>query len=257
MRSAILMLAASLATGVVCGQGIQELVTQGAEVYAKSCATGYCHGVKGAAGGAPRLASRGFDETYIMTVTRTGVKGTAMQAFGASMPRRDLMAVVAYVSTLNGIATPNLGRGMPPPEAPVRALPADAKAGRELFFDALRGFARCSTCHALDGFGIAVTTPIATIPASVAALRDLATPAVKTATGSGESFPTLVLTQGVRETKVYDLTLPPPVMCVFTAGALKIADGSAWKHSSVVSGYQDAELASILSFLKAVVTPAP
>ena len=29
---------------------------RGAEVYIKSCATGYCHGVKGTAGGAPRLA---------------------------------------------------------------------------------------------------------------------------------------------------------------------------------------------------------
>jgi len=253
MRGALLMLAAGLASA----QGVQELVTQGAEVYAKSCATGYCHGVKGAVGGAPRLASRGFDETYIMTVTRVGVKGTAMQAFGTILPRRDLMAVVAYVATLNGIATPNLGRGMPAAEPPRRVLPADAAKGRELFFEAVRGFARCSTCHAVDGLGIAITTPIANIPANVAALRDLVTPAVKTATGPGESFPALVLTQGARETKVYDFTLPPPVMRVFPSGALKIADGSAWKHSSVIASYQDAELASILSFLKAVVTPAP
>ncbi len=238
-------------------QTMQELIARGAELYAKTCATGYCHGVKGAAGGAPRLASRGFDETYILTTTRVGVTGTAMQAFGTTLPRRDLMAVVAYVATLNGIASPNLGRGMPVAEVPPRVLPADAKIGRELFFDSVRGFARCSTCHALDGLGIAVTTPIANIPANVAALRELVTPQVKTATSGGDSFPALVLTQGVRETKVYDLTLPPPVLRVFPAGTVKVADGSAWKHSSVLGAYQDAELASILSFLRAVVTPAP
>src|SRR6185295_971611 len=114
--------------------------------------------------------------------------------------------------------------------------------GRALFFDSVRGFARCSTCHAADGLGIPVTTPISSVPENVAALRALATPQVKTATGAGESFPALVLTQGARETKVYDLTLPPPVLRVFPAGAIKIADGSAWKHSSVIASYRDAEL---------------
>src|SRR5260370_21359540 len=141
MRSVIFLLVPALAAA----QSMQEMIARGGEIFAKTCATGYCHGLKGAAGGAPRLASRGFDEAYILSTTRVGVKGTAMQAFATLLPRRDLMAVVAYVATLNGIANPNLGRGGPVAEAPVRTLPPDAAKGRELFFDAVRGFARCST----------------------------------------------------------------------------------------------------------------
>jgi mono/diheme cytochrome c family protein len=247
--AAALLLAATLASA----QGMQQLIARGQEVYAKTCATGYCHGVKGAAGGAPRLASRGFDEAFIMTVTRTGVKGTAMQAFGSILPRADLMAVVAYVATLNGIANPSLGRGgQAAAEAPQRQLPAEAARGRALFFEAVRGFARCSTCHQIDGFGIAVTTPISTIPVSAAALRELAAPQVKTATAGADSFPALVLTQGARETKLYDLTLPPPVLRTFASPMVKVADGSSWRHAAAIAGYQDAELDAILAYLRAV-----
>jgi len=184
------------------------------------------------------------------------LKGTAMQAFGTILPRADLSAVVAYVATLNGIANPSLGRGGPPPsEAPQRQLPAEAARGRALFFDALRGFARCSTCHQVDGLGIAVTTPISTLPANAAALRELATPQVKTATADGDSFPVLVLTQGARETKLYDLTSLPPVLRTFASSSVKVADGSSWRHASAISGYQDAELDAVLLFLQAVAAP--
>jgi mono/diheme cytochrome c family protein len=250
--------AAFFLAGVLAGaQGMPQLIERGQEVYAKSCATGYCHGVKGAAGGAPRLASRGFDETYIMTVTRSGVKGTAMQAFGTMMPRGDLMAVVAYVSTLNGIANPSLGRGgiAAGGDAPQRQLPAEAARGRALFFDSLRGFAKCSTCHQADGMGIPVTTPISTIPESAAALRALTTAQVKTATAAGESFPVLVVTQGARESKLYDLTMLPPVLRTLPSPSVKVADGSAWKHSSAIANYQDAELDAVLAFLRAVAAP--
>ena len=36
-------------------------LARGEQVFAKTCATGYCHGVKGQSSGAPRLAGRGFD----------------------------------------------------------------------------------------------------------------------------------------------------------------------------------------------------
>jgi mono/diheme cytochrome c family protein len=254
MRLLPLLLVATLASA----QGVQQLVARGQEIYAKSCATGYCHGLNGAAGGAPRLASRGFDEAYIISTTRFGVKGTAMQAFGGILPRPDLAAVVAYVATLNGI-TPTLGRGAAQAETPVRTLPPEAARGRVLFFDSLRGFARCSTCHQLDGFGIPVTTSIGTVPANAAALRALVTPQVKTATSGSDSFPVLVLTQGARESKLYDLTSLPPVLRTFPSGLVKVADGSSWRHATAIAGYQDAELESILSFLREVgqaVSPA-
>ena len=65
-----------------------------------------------------------------------------------------------------------------------------------MFFDAVRGFGRCSTCHEVNGIGIPVTTPIAKIPTDAAALRALATPDVRTATVDGEAMPALIVSQG-------------------------------------------------------------
>jgi mono/diheme cytochrome c family protein len=227
----------------------QDLVSRGADIYNKSCA-GYCHGVKGAAGGAPRLASRGFDEAYITQVVRTGVPGTAMPAFGATLSRIDMVAVVSYVGSLNGVApsrNPIPERGPPP-----RTLPPDAMKGRALFYDAVRGFGRCATCHQVDGMGIAITDPIVKIPESAAALRSLATPKVATVTAEGESFPALVLS---KSGKVYDLTKPPPVLRTFPKDAAKIQEGSPWQHGSAIASYSDPDLDAILSFLRAVIHP--
>jgi cytochrome c553 len=231
----------------------QDLTTRGADVYVKSCATGYCHGVKGTGGGAPRLASRGFDEAYISRVIRLGINGTAMPAFGTTLSRLDLAAVATYVGSLNGIApNPNLAqliqRG--PPQ---RTLSPEAARGRALFYEAFRGFGRCSTCHLVDSLGIAITDPIAKVPANAAALRELVTPKVVTAVVDNESFPALVLSKGLSQTKVYDLTSAPPVLRVFSAAAAKIQEGSAWRHATAIASYSDAELESILTFLRTAI----
>jgi mono/diheme cytochrome c family protein len=241
IRALVLFSIASLACA-------QDLLTRGADIFAKSCATGYCHGVKGAAGGAPRLAARGFDEAYIMNVTRAGVSGTAMQAFGSILTRPDLAAVVAYVGNLNGIA-PSRNPAAPVEPEP-RSLPPEAAKGRALFSESVRGFARCSTCHQVDGLGIPVATPIAKIPDDVRALRELATPQVKTVTAEGETFPALVVSQGARRTTFFDLTTPPPVQRTVDSNNVKVTDSSAWRHASVLGSYHDEELESILTFLR-------
>jgi mono/diheme cytochrome c family protein len=229
----------------------------GEKVFAQSCATGYCHGAKGTPAGAPRLAGRGFDQTYITNTIMRGLPGTAMPAFGTTLSRADLGAVIAYVASLNGIAntTINLGPG-PGAAGPAEpALPPEAERGRALFFDAVRGFARCSTCHEVNGIGIPVTTPIGKIPSDAAALRALATPDVRTATVDGEAMPALIVSQGKTRALFYDLTSVPPVLRTVDPAALKVADGSAWRHASVIGAYNDAELASTLAFLREVVKP--
>src|SRR5262249_33851324 len=51
-------------------QSPQELAKEGEQIFNKTCATGYCHALKGGSGGgAPRLAARGFDEQYINAIT--------------------------------------------------------------------------------------------------------------------------------------------------------------------------------------------
>lgn len=229
----------------------------GEKVFAQSCATGYCHGAKGSPAGAPRLAGRGFDQAYITNTIMRGLPGTAMPAFGGTLSRADLAAVIGYVASLNGIANPvvNLGPGPGAPGPAAPGLPPEAEHGRALFFDALRGFGRCSTCHEINGVGIPVATPITSIPADAAALRALATPDIRTVTLEGEAMPALIVSQTKTRALFYDLTSLPPVLRTVDAGGLKMTEGSAWRHSEVIGAYNDADLAAILVYLKTVIKP--
>jgi mono/diheme cytochrome c family protein len=172
-----------------------------------------------------------------------------MPSFAGSLARPELAAVVAYVATLNGISRPTVG---PPGDAPAAVvLSPEAAQGRDLFFDAVRGFSRCATCHEVNGVGIPVATPVANVPADVAALRALATPAVGTAAMGGERMPALVVSKTSHGVIFYDLTTPPPVLRTVEPGEVQVAEGSTWKHSSVMATYNDAELTSILAYLRA------
>jgi mono/diheme cytochrome c family protein len=230
----------------------------GQKVFAQSCATGYCHGTRGAAAGAPRLAGRGFDQTYITNTISRGLPGTAMPAFGSTLSRAELIAVITYVANLNGITDPtiSLGPGGPPSAGEAEpALSPEAERGRALFFDALRGFGRCSTCHEVNGVGIPVTTPISEIPANPAALRALATPEVKTAAVDGEAMPALIVSQTKTHALFYDLTAVPPVLRTVDPRTMTVRDGNAWRHDSVTGAYNDAQLEPILAFLREAVKP--
>lgn len=224
-------------------------LAKGLDIFNKSCATGYCHGVAGAEGGAPRLAARGFDDAYVTNVVRNGIHGTGMPAFG-DFERADFLAVVAYVDSLNGVV-PALGPAAAAPPARPKLAP-DAQKGRELFADQVRGLTRCSNCHQVDGLGIAVTLAIQKVPENVAALRALATPKVETATAEGDTFPALVLNRNGSQPKLYDLTIPPPVLRTFTKGTVTFKAGSDWKHENMLAPYNEQELTAILAFLKAV-----
>lgn len=241
-----------LAAGVLSAQNLQDVLKRGEEVFSKTCASGYCHAAKGAvAGGAPRLAARGFSQEYIAKTVLGGVSGTAMPAFEMSLPPADLRAVVAYVATLNGIARPNVARASGPPASVAPPLSPEAARGRQLFSDATRGFARCSTCHEVNGIGMPVTTAITTVPADAAALKALATPGVSTATVDGESMPILMIARRAQSVSFYDLTVAPPVLRTVMPADIQTRDGSDWRHSSSIASYSDAELAAILAYLRA------
>lgn len=256
--SGLVRLSAAACGLALCGsaQNLADMIKQGEQVFTQSCATGYCHGVRGNAGGAPRLAARGFEQAYIAGVVTRGIPDTGMPSFATRLSRPDLVAVVAYVATLNGITDPNLGGSGPPATARSRpALTDEAVRGARLFTDAVRGFGRCSTCHEVGGFGIPVAAPIGNVPASVAALKALATPNVRTGSEAGESMPALVLSEGKQNTVFYDLTATPPVLRNAAPGSVKFVDGSNWHHTSAIGAYDDAELAAILTFLRAVIQP--
>ena len=242
MRTLAILFAAAL----VCAA--QTTVKRGEQVFAKTCATGYCHGPHGASSGAPRLAGRGFTQGYIAGSVMRGVPGSGMPAFGMTLSKDDLTAVIAYVGSLNGISVADTAETAASSEP---ALKGEAARGAKLFTEATRGFGRCSTCHQVGRFGISVASPIGQVPTSVAALKTLATPNVKTAMLDGESMPALVLRDSKQGTLFYDLTSVPPVERNVPSGAVKFADGSSWRHSTVIGLYSDAELEAILAYLRA------
>ena len=249
-----LMIAFAIVPSGAYAQNPQDILKRGEEVFAQSC-TGYCHAAKGGGGGgAPRLVARGFDQAYINNTVTRGIPGTAMLGFGTTLSPTDLSAVVTYVAMLNGITSPattppGLG-GVGAANAANRTLPREAARGRDLFYDATRSFGRCSTCHEMDGLGIPVAAPISNVPVDVQSLRTIATPLVSTAAMNGESMPALVVSKGTRNVIFYDLTTPPPVLVTAEPSAVKLSEGSSWRHASVIGGYKDAELESILEFLR-------
>jgi mono/diheme cytochrome c family protein len=246
MKRGLLLLALAAAAGA---QNLPDVLKQGETVFNKSCATGYCHGARGTGGGAPRIAARGFDQAFIANTVLRGVPATAMPAFGATLSRSDVTAVVAYVASLNGVTGPARIN------APAAKLSGDAARGRDLFSDAVRSFGRCSTCHEVGGLGIAIATPIAKVPADAAALKALATPQVSTVTIGSDSMPALVVSQKANAVIFYDLTSAPPVLRTEAPAAIQTRDGSTWRHSSVTGFYNDAEVSAILTYLRAVVKP--
>ena len=68
-------------------------------------------------------------------------------------------------------------------------------------------------------------------------------------------MPALIVSQGKARALFYDLTSTPPVLRTVDPGTLKVTEGSAWRHASVMAAYNDAELASILAFLREAVKP--
>ena len=235
-------------------QSLQDALKRGEQVFSQSCATGYCHGVKGGPSGAPRLAGRGFNQAHITNVVVSGVAGTGMRSFATVLSKPDLAAVIAYVASLNGVANPRISSGDEEAEAASGSkLTGEAARGAQLFKEAVRSFGRCSTCHEVGGLGISVASPIARVPDSAAALKALATPNVKKGIMNGESMPVLVLSEGKQGTLFYDLTSTPPVERNAEPGAVKFSDGSSWRHASVIGAYNDQELAAILEYLRAVV----
>jgi mono/diheme cytochrome c family protein len=99
----VLAVAALLEVPLGLAQNTEDLIKHGEQVFNRSCATGYCHGQKGVAAGAPRLAARGFDQAYIENTISRGLPGTSMPSFSGSLSRSDLSVVIAYVANLNGI----------------------------------------------------------------------------------------------------------------------------------------------------------
>ena len=236
------------------------VLQRGEVVFAQSCATGYCHGAAGAAGRGPRLRGRSLDRTRVSEDIRDGIPQSAMPGWKDRLSEQDLSAVIDYVMSLEHADKAGLPEyPMPPGVGPAAyvdfAGPAEAKQGRDWFFDATRGL-RCSTCHSVDGRGIAVGPEFSgpTLEDQdrfLSLVRASRSQHVLIATLKDKSvFPALRFEQDEGWVKLYDLTSAPPVLRTFEASAIdSLVEARDWSHHSVTEDYEDDEIKAIARYL--------
>ena len=134
---ATLLLAAPAAAQPLAEASADD-VAHGKRVFDIHCSR--CHGLDGAGGEGPNLMRenlrRSTQDDALLEIVDDGIAGTDMPGHG-SLNTREIRNVAAYVRSL-GVA-------------PREDLPGDPVAGQELYEMTL-----CSTCHILNGEGIAL-----------------------------------------------------------------------------------------------------
>jgi len=236
---------------LVCVAGAafaQADVEAGGRIFKQTCSVGYCHGAGGGAGRAPVLAGRGLAQSYLAKTVAEGIPNTGMPGFKSRLSGADYNAVMGYLLKINGAAAAG-PIFEPVKDAPASALPAMARKGKGLFFDPVRG-TRCGTCHAVEAWGQAVGPNPVGASLQVADLRNGKGTQVQLARVGADTFPAVLIESKGGRTKVFDLTLPPPVARSFDTKDVRFSGGANWKHSELVKSYSDADLTAIAEYLK-------
>lgn len=227
-----------------------EAVARGEKIFSASCAVGYCHGAGGAASRGPRLRGRIFTSEYLHKVTREGIPNTAMPPWKGRLPEADIHDVVAYIASLSSVSG---SAGVPPAAPPPSALhdfegPPEVQEGRKLFFDSTRA-ARCATCHSMGGLGTAIGPNLARskLVAFPERTRLVGTARLK----NGARFPALLVEKTSKLVRLYDLSSPLPVLrSVQPSEFGGWNPKTTWRHDAAARGYSEAELKTILSFVR-------
>ena len=136
------LLAALLLAAPAAAQPLAEAsagdVAHGKLIFDIHCSR--CHGLDGVGGEGPNLMRenlrRSTEDDALLEIVDNGIAGTDMPGHG-SLNTREIRSVAAYVRSL-GVA-------------PREDLPGDPAAGLELYEMTL-----CSTCHIVNGEGIAL-----------------------------------------------------------------------------------------------------
>jgi hypothetical protein len=173
-----------------------------------------------------------------------------MPGFKKELNDQKIGAIALYVLSLSGPSSAESAELAKPVR---RELPPPLKAGRGLFFDATR-MGGCGTCHQADGWGIVIGPALSqNIPADAGALRAYRPEHVQRAEPQNEArFPALPVTASGSIVTVYDLSAPLPVLRTFPAKDIRLMPNAPWNHADTLRAFSDAELNSILSFLRAV-----
>ncbi|MFY9555273.1 MAG: c-type cytochrome, partial [Blastocatellia bacterium] len=140
-------------------------ISDGARLFAPSCGNAYCHGTKGAGGGAPRLRGRELDAAYLFKTISNGIPGTGMLSFKTELSEDRIWKLVAFImsdpKSDPAVKAPVSGRvssisraesGNSAPTIAASSLIGDPQAGRALFFDSTQ-VKSCQSCHSFSGEG--------------------------------------------------------------------------------------------------------
>jgi putative heme-binding domain-containing protein len=242
-----------------------QLIARGGEVFARSCAIGYCHGSEGRASRGPQLRELPWDPRHVYAVTRDGVPGTAMPAWKDILPDREIWAVTAYVMSLSSTklerkaAVLELGAENKAPPS----RPAEAQMGHDLFFD-LTNEKRCAVCHRLGGKGAAVGPDLAASAgrkSSEELLRDIVEPGASiargyeqtaVATNDAERIAGIQKEETPEYVKLYDTSsIPPPLRTIYRDQIHAVnSDRRSAMPGDYRKLYSDQELQAIVAYLK-------
>ena len=241
-----------------------DVIAKGNDLFAKNCATGYCHGAEGRAARGPDLRNRDWDPRKLYSSIRDGVPGTTMPPWNNILLAEDLWAVTGYIISLGttrlrgSAAAITLGSSA----AGRTELTGKAKHGRDLFFD-LNHQRRCAICHRLGGKGTAVGPDLSA--ASGKSAEALMNDIVHPGTSIAEGFEQTVVTSKVGETiagvkhsqtdeviRVYDSEAIPPPLRTFYRDSVQ--GTTTRKRSSMPWDYgrfyTQAELQAIVAYLR-------
>lgn len=268
MTRLIVTLALSV-TAVMAGSvdlSSPELIAQGSDQFARSCAVGYCHGSEGRAARGPALRDRVWDPRELHGITANGLDGTSMPAWKDVLSDEAVWAVTAYVLSLS--SEPPTGPAaiieLGPAEAVASRAPLSEAAirGKALFFDLTRE-RRCGVCHQLDGLGTAIGPNLvlaARAKTQRDLLRDILQPDSEIAYGfeqvqldlrSGERLRGVLAEETETRIRVFDAaSVPPPLRSV---AKRDVRRQRMLKRSSMPSDlsevYSAGEMDSIMTYL--------
>jgi putative heme-binding domain-containing protein len=249
-----------------------QFIAEGAKLFAPNCGSGYCHGVGGIGGGAPRLRGKDLDPKYIFKTVSNGISGTAMLSFKSDFSEEEIWKVVAFIlsyAKVNPIpepssAKPSLAPASAPPHsdtAPAGILTGSAQAGKALFFDSAQSKS-CQACHGFNKEGGAVGPDLSHAGNKPARQLFSLTLMARPARDSRYAVLTLVLKNGDKilgvkkeedseSVRLYDIAELPAVLRTVQKSDISKSETVDWPvHKDNASLYTIKQLLDLVTFLK-------
>jgi putative heme-binding domain-containing protein len=285
----------------------QAQIEAGRQLYASTCGNSYCHGSEGKGGGGPKLRDRAFRVGYLRQIIRNGIEDTAMPGYKERFSAEEINQLAAYLLSLSPgkgdapeqaltkpAADPTSEHLNPTGNKPAAsaapankqptvslavvgvtadnaawALRGDARAGRELIFDAGQ-ITNCRVCHSVNGIGGKVASDLNHLrelqPRQI--LQALLAPRnsnpekyalIALVTRSGEKYTGIKRDENDEALRLYDTSILPPVSRNFLKSELARVEplGAALCPGGHAEKYTLKQLLDLISFLKSADLKSP